>query len=313
MKFKRRVFSRMVLSACAVAGFGLLVGTAHAADSKKIAVEHAQGMTQVADNPQRVVVFDLATLDNLNAMGVDVTGVPGGIKPARLEKYNADKYKKVGTLFEPDYEAVAGLQPDLIIVGGRSAAKYKDLARIAPTIDLSFHNASIVDDVKKNVQLLGKLFHKDGKAAELIAGLDESIRQVQMLTAQKGNGLLILTTGGRMSAYGPGSRFGMLHDRFGVPAVDKSLKVALHGQPVSFEYILEKNPDWLFVIDRDATIGRKGTPAAQFLDNEIVNKTNAWKNQRVVYLDGGNWYLLNGSLVAIQENADLVRKALSGR
>ena len=49
-----------------------------------------------------------------------------------------------------------------------------------------------------------------------------SVRDTSMVAAPKaGKGLLVLTTGGKMSAYGPGSRFGVLHGEFGiVPAVE---------------------------------------------------------------------------------------------
>ncbi len=95
--------------------------------------------------------------------------------------------------------------------------------------------------------------------------------------ANKGTGLLILTSGGKISAYGPGSRFGVLHDSFGVKPAAPDLSIGNHGQPVSSEFILETNPDWLFVIDRDAAIGREGNSAKQVLDNELVRQTNAWK------------------------------------
>lgn len=48
-----------------------------------------------------------------------------------------------------------------------------------------------------------------------------------------------------MSTYGPGSRFGVLHDDYGtVPAAEdlKPGKSSNHGQAISFEFILETNP-----------------------------------------------------------------------
>ena len=85
-----------------------------------------------------------------------------------------------------------------------------------------------------------------------------------------------------MSAYGPGSRFGVIHADFGVtPAVER-LATANHGQAISLEFILETNPDWLFVIDCDAAIGRKGSRREKFLDNDIVRQTTAWKKSQAV-------------------------------
>ena len=67
--------------------------------------------------------------------------------------------------------------------------------------------------------------------------------------------LVILGSEGKVSAYGPNSRFGVIHDVFGYKAADEKIEVSTHGQNITFEYILETNPDVLFVIDRDAAVG----------------------------------------------------------
>ena len=141
-----------------------------------------------------------------------------------------------------------------------------------------------------------------------IKGLVEAGNEL-LLFASKGKGLIVLTTGGRISAYGPGSRFGILHDAFGIVPAATGLDTGTHGQPVSFEYILKTNPDWLYVIDRDAAIGREGSPAKSFLDNELVRQTTAWKKNQVVYLEPANWYLVGGGLTALHQSIEQVSKA----
>ena len=304
------LFNRSRLSLATVAALGALFvgGLAQAAD---LVVKHKQGETTIAGTPQKVVVFDLASLDTLAALGVEIQGVPGGVKPAYLSQYNDDKYVKVGTLFEPDYEAVNAAAPDLIIVAGRSAAKYGELAKIAPTIDLSVSADNFMDEAKNNVVTLATVFDKRSEADRLIGALDTSIAALKASAADKGKGLLVLTTGGKMSAFGPGSRFGMIHSVYGVQPAAETTHVGNHGQAISFEYILETDPDWLFVIDRDAAIGREGTAAAQYLDNEIVQRTKAWKNGHVVYLDAASWYLVGGGITAIQNTVDQLTSALN--
>ena len=304
------LFNRSRLSLATVAALGALFvgGLAQAAD---LVVKHKQGETTIAGTPQKVVVFDLASLDTLAALGVEIQGVPGGVKPAYLSQYSDDKYVKVGTLFEPDYEAVNAAAPDLIIVAGRSAAKYGELAKIAPTIDLSVSADNFMDEAKNNVITLATVFDKRSEADRLIGALDTSIAALKASAADKGKGLLVLTTGGKMSAFGPGSRFGMIHSVYGILPAAETTHVGNHGQAISFEYILESDPDWLFVIDRDAAIGREGTAAAQYLDNEIVQRTKAWKNGHVVYLDAASWYLVGGGITAIQNTVDQLTSALN--
>ncbi|EMG52381.1 petrobactin-binding protein YclQ [Brucella sp. NBRC 12952] len=279
-----------------------LVATALAsgANAADVAVKHAQGETTVATNPEKVVVFDFATLDNLDRLGVKIIGVPGSIAfPEYLKKYDGADYTKVGTLFEPDYEAVNAAEPDLIIVGGRSAAKYGELAKIAPTIDLTVPAKEFISGTEANIEKLGQIFGKETEAKAEVDKLNSELAALKEKTKGKGKGLMILTSGGKISAYGPGSRFGVLHDSFGVEPAAPDLSVGNHGQPVSSEFILETNPDWLFVLDRDAAIGREGTSAKQLLDNELVRQTNAWKNDQVVYLNAQNWYLVGGGLGAL--------------
>ncbi|KAB2688209.1 siderophore ABC transporter substrate-binding protein [Brucella pseudogrignonensis] len=279
-----------------------LVATALAsgANAADVAVKHAQGETTVATNPEKVVVFDFATLDNLDRLGVKIIGVPGSIAfPEYLKKYDGADYTKVGTLFEPDYEAVNAAEPDLIIVGGRSAAKYGELAKIAPTIDLTVPAKEFISGTESNIEKLGQIFGKETEAKAEVDKLNSELAALKEKTKGKGKGLMILTSGGKISAYGPGSRFGVLHDSFGVEPAAPDLSVGNHGQPVSSEFILETNPDWLFVLDRDAAIGREGTSAKQLLDNELVRQTNAWKNDQVVYLNAQNWYLVGGGLGAL--------------
>ena len=289
------------LFASIAAGALLFAGAALAGE---VTVKHAQGETKLPDVPQKVITFDLSSLDTLDALGVKVSGVPTIKLQDYLSKYAADDYIKVGTLFEPDYEAVNAAQPDLILVGGRSAAKYEELAKIAPTIDLTADAANFVKSSEDNIRTLANIFGKDKEAEEALTKLNAKKDELKALTAKSGTGLLVLTTGGKISAYGPGSRFGVLYDEFGVKPAADDIKPGGHGQPVSFEYILEKNPDWLYVIDRDAAIGREGVAAEKFLDNAVVAQTNAWKNKQVIYLDGSAWYLNASGLTSMGKIVD---------
>ncbi|CAM5772030.1 siderophore ABC transporter substrate-binding protein [Bosea minatitlanensis] len=309
MMISRRGFASWFASRAAALSLGVGLGLAPAL-AEPIKIAHAKGETTLPATPRKVIVFDLASLDTLDALGVSVAGVPGGNRPRYLAKYDADSYAKVGTLFEPNYEAVAAVGPDLIIVGGRSGAKYEQLAKLAPTIDLTSDAKDPYGSVQRNVATLGRIFGKEGEAKARLDRLQGSVDALKAKAPSVGKGLLVLTTGGKMSAYGPGSRFGLLHE-FGVAPAVTDLKVGRHGQPVSFEFIRKANPDWLFVIDRDAAIGREGA-AAKLLDNELVAQTTAWKKKQVVYLDPVNWYLVGGGLTAMQATVDQLVQAFAG-
>ncbi len=278
--------------------------------SEPMVIAHRQGETTLASVPKTVLTMDLASLETLDAIGVEVSGVVSSHIPEHLSKYRSDKYLKIGTLFEPDYETINAAAPDLIIVAGRSSPKYAALSKIAPTIDLTTDDSAFLKSAYGNARTLGRIFGKEAEVEAQIDRLDEAVKAVRTRARDAGRGLILLTTGGRLSAYGENSRFGVLHTDFGiVPAVD-GLDRAVHGQGVSFELILKANPDWLFVIDRDTAVGQAGQPARQLLDNSLVGRTTAWKRGHVAYLDPVRWYLVSGGLVSLKANAEQIAAAL---
>ncbi|WP_238189059.1 siderophore ABC transporter substrate-binding protein [Methylobacterium frigidaeris] len=296
-------------AAAAILAAGLSAGPVSAAG---IAVQHARGETVLPVSPQKVVVFDLAALDTLDVLGVPVYGVPGGAKPPSLAQYNDSRYRRMGTLWEPDYEAINAAEPDLIVVGGRSGPRYEALSKMAPTIDLSSDAADPLGSELRNIRSLARLFGKEAEAEARIARIQAGIAAVHAKAGQAGTALFILATGGRLSAFGPGSRFGLLHSALGFRPAATDLGAGIHGQPISFEFIAKTNPDWLFVLDRDAAIATKGQPARQLLDNELVRQTTAWRKGQVVTVDAGSWYLAAGGLRALQTTVDQIAAALDG-
>lgn len=269
---------------------------APAAFAEDIVVKHAQGETAVSGVPAKVLTSDWAAVDNLHALGVSVAGVPSTNAPAYLDGAVPPEAIQIGSLFEPDFEGIAAAGADLYIVGGRSAPAYETAKEIIPTIDLTVANADIIAGLKDNLTRLGEVFAKQDKAAELIAALDARVAEVKAAAEGKGNALILVTNAGRIGVYGPDSRVAWLHNQVGIPSAMAAVKDGDHGgDSVSFEFILETNPDWLFVIDRDAGTGETTGAAAALLDNELVNQTKARQAGNIVYLDPQAAYItMNG-------------------
>ena len=282
------------------------------AEPTEVTVTHAQGETVVPFNPQTVLVFDLAALDTLDSLGITVTGLPKSNLPGALERFAGDEYLDIGTLFEPDYEAVAAANADLIIVGPRTAAVFAELAAIAPTIDLSPDPSDFLASQQHNAEIIGQIFGLEDEIAEQWAAIEDKVAEVQELTAEAGTALVVMTSGGEVNAYGLGSRFGWVHDVLGFTPVIEDIETATHGEAISFEFILEANPDWLLVLDRDAAVGEESADSAeQILDNELVAQTTAWANGQVIYLDPVDWYIVAGGLPALERMVDAIGTPLT--
>ncbi|AHM67977.1 ceuA [Paenibacillus polymyxa SQR-21] len=311
----------LIVSACGKAAPATQEATGNGSstattESKTVSVKHAldENPVQVKVNPKNVVVFDFGSLDTLDKLGVDVAAVAQQDLPTYLSKYKDSKYASVGTLFEPDYEKISDLSPELIIIGGRQADAYKELSKIAPTISMAVDTKDYINSFKKNVETLGQIFDKEDAAKQELAAIDSSIKAVHdKAVASKAKGLIVLTNEGSLSAYGSQSRFGIIHDAFGVTPVDPDIKVSTHGQKVSFEYVQQKNPDYIFVVDRGAVVveeGKEQVTGKQTIENELVKKTNAYKNGHIVYLDPNYWYLSGNGLESVSEMIKEIDAAL---
>lgn len=292
---------------------GSAAATATSAPTK-VEVTHFAGKDTVPVKPETVVVFDLGVFLSLNALGVEVDALGGVNVPIPAEFKAAvenPKLKKVGTAFEPDYEAVNAMEPDLIIVAGRSSAAFPEMKKIAPTIDLTIDQANFMQSFRERHEVLGKVFGVEEKVAAELKRLETAIAEVSAKGPGAGSALVLMTSGAEVSAYGPGSRFGLIHDVFGFKAADESLeRDATHGDVVSFEFVLKAQPSVLFVIDRSASVGQEGEAAKKILDNKLVGETPAWKNGRVVYVDGFAWYIAPNSLPGIFAMVDDARDGL---
>lgn len=312
--FTLLVVLSVVLAACggsktaentgASSGTGSEANAAAEQSNDEIVIKHKLGETTVKKNPEKVVVFDYGVLDTLDQLGVEVAGVPQEGVPSYLEKYNDAKYTNVGGLKEADFEKVNAMKPDLIIISGRLQDSYEELSKIAPTIYMAVDTEDYMNSLTSNVKTLGEIFGKEKEAEEALVSIDTSVKALKdKVTAAGKNALVVLTNEGKLSAYGAGSRFGVIHDVFGFTPADANIEVSTHGQSVSFEYVMEKNPDYLFVVDRSAVVAGNGeaTPAKQVIENDLVKNTNAYKDGHIVYLDPDYWYLSGGGLESIQE------------
>ena len=307
---KKTIVSMIVIIAVIFGIYGVtkFAGNGVSADGEKIKITHKLGETEVTKNPSRVIVFDYGIADALNTLEVEIIGLPKSSLPSLLSKYEDGKYENVGSLKEPDMEKVYELKPDLIIMSGRLESYYEELNKIAPTIYLGVDNADYLGSFKNNMETLGEIFDKEKEVKTQVAKVEEAIGKVNE-KAEGVNALIALANDNAFSVYGEGSRFGIIHKEFGIEAVDKTIESSTHGQKASFEYILDKNPDYLFVVDRTAVTGGN-TSAKEMFDNEIIKKTDAYKNGNIVYLDAEVWYTISGGIESTQKMVDEVLEAL---
>ncbi|MBE3638218.1 siderophore ABC transporter substrate-binding protein [Mangrovicoccus algicola] len=293
-----------------LAAFGLAALVAGSAAADPLSLETARGPVEVAGHPGTIVAYDTAAIDTLDALGVPLAGAPAPLYVPYLEQAVSGT-PTVGTLFEPDLEALAQIAPDLIIVGGRSATQLESVARVAPAVDMTIPPDDLVGAVLARLDSYGRLTGREAQAETLEAELQQKLETARAAVAGKGNALVILTNGPKVSAYGAGSRFGWIHTALGLPQAREGLDAQTHGEAVSFEFIAEVDPDWLLVVDRGAAVQAEGESAAQTLDNALIRETKAWKNGHVVYLDPARMYISGGGVQAMTGMLDQIAEVFS--
>lgn len=291
------------LAACGNTGNSSTVSTQtrNTTEQTTVSIKDSNGdRVEVQRNPQKVVVFDNGSLDTLDALGVGdrVIGAATKNLPSYLDKYK--DVESAGGIKEPDLEKINQLQPDLIIISGRQSDYKEELAKIAPTLYLAVDTKEPWESVQQNVNALAEIFGKEDKAKEELATLTKEIEKTKEKAYKlEQTALVTLVNEGQLSAYGSGSRFGLVHDVFGFKQADDQIEASTHGQSVSYEYILEKNPGILFVVDRTKAIGgddSKDNVSA----NELVAQTDAGKNDQVISLQPDVWYLSGGGLESMK-------------
>lgn len=267
----------------------------------QVTVKHQLGEVTVKKNPKNAIVFDYGVLDSLDKMGIEVKGLPKSNVPSYLSKFKDSKYEDVGSLFEPNFEKINELKPEVIIIGGRQAKKYEEFKKIAPVVYMNTDDKDYIGSFKKNMDTLGDIFDKKEFVDKELKNIDDSIKTLNDKAKKDGkNALVVMASDGELSAYGETSRFGLIHKEFGFNTADKNIEASGHGQKISFEYIVEKNPEYLFVIDRGAVVGGK-TSAKQTLENDLIKSTKAYKNNKIVYLSADVWYLSVGGFQSTEK------------
>ena len=278
-------------------------------------------ITQASDkrhfflSTKSIAILEMASLDILNALGVGDRVV--GTASTRLEylqDYINDEIANLGTIKEADLEAVMVCEPDVIFISGRLSSSYDALSEIAPVVFLATDTElGIVESVRRNAATIASMFGLEDQVDELMAGFDARIQALQagfdariqaLQAVSEGQAAIVgMYTSGSFNVLGNDGRCSIIgvEANFENIGVDANIDTSTHGNEASFEFLVEKAPDYIFVMDRDAAIGTDSAQLAQdIMENELVMGTEAYKNGHLVYLaHPAVWYTAEGGITAL--------------
>ena len=162
-------------------------------------ITHAMGVTEVPDNPQRIVVLTNEGTEALLAVGVTPVGAVKSWLGNPWYDHIAAEMADVTVLGEEsaiNLEVLVALEPDLIIANKTRHEKiYDQLSAIAPTVaserlrgDWKINMALYTEAVGKGAEGKAALAAFDARVAalhdELGASLDEKISIARFMTGQ---------------------------------------------------------------------------------------------------------------------------------
>src|SRR5690625_2123053 len=266
--------------------------------------------------PKKVITFSLGVADTFNyfglsKLGIQTFGIPKDQTslPNMLKEFNDKKYYDVGTLFEPDFSMIELINPDLIILDGRTAKYYEKLKKdyqYINVLDASLTTYEVVEQ-EKVFNNLSKIFPQIEEELNDFIELFKS--KFSLIEEQTRNySAMLLQLNGKLisAAVSNKGRYGLLYKEFGF----KFKKISglnlenSHGTAeISKESIKKVNPEVIFIMDRNLIVeGVKSDDT--FLKEDLLKDVDAIKDNYVYYLNPESWYTISGGINATNNMID---------
>ena len=289
-------------------------------------IKHAAGETEILGTPQRVIPLDTVAVEVLLALGIEPVGLASVEDHKNWSPEISTEWPNavdVGETWEPNFEAMAQAEPDLII--GMQAAHsemYDDLSSIAPTILLDNwppeDGPMMLEAVEQNTMLMADVLDREEDGAAFLEGfngkLDQNGRELEAAGLKGAKFILadVWVNEGTptLRLYVPNAQGSETLERMGlenvVPppeefqmfgSIDSSLEAlaTLDGQDVHFLYMLVPGEDPF-------------TRSEYWADNPVWKNLSFVKEDRVYPL--GSINMFRGVLM-LEKLADKATDALT--
>lgn len=240
--------------------------------------------------PQRVVVFGESATEALMAMGVEdriVMAFKSNDRGQNMRPENAARFSKVPmkTRAYINVEYVSSLRPDLIVAEQShfTQARLRDtdywnrrgIQTFVPyntnTPSKHIHPETIEMEMQY-IEGLGKIFHKEERAAEIVRETEETIREIREKTVNEPKPkVLFVEFWSSLVSYDRTKLAGDMAARIGAD-------VPTTPAVISLEQIIEEDPDVLFVVCSHSDYG---ACRVRITENPALAQLKCVENHRV--------------------------------
>ncbi|RIA35665.1 iron complex transport system substrate-binding protein [Ectopseudomonas oleovorans] len=272
-------------------------------------LDSAYGPLKLSGTPQRVVALGDSALDATLSLGVQPVGTlasRGGNDVPDYLKTKAGKITLVGSVREPNLEAILRLQPDLVLASSDlSRELYAKLSLMAPTV---VPTGTAFQDWRDIYMTYAQALGRKEQGQQRIAEIEQRSAELRQRLPQNQEVSVV-----RWNPQGPvimSSHLfvGQLLNELGLRANELAAAQAQkpHSDVLSLENLSRINADWIFLATLNPD-GRKALDDAR--KQPAFTRLQAVADDHVVTVDGQIWSSSSGYLAA-QQVLDDVEKAL---
>ncbi len=258
-------------------------------------VNHAQGETEVPDDPQRIAVLWRPTLSAMVDLDFDPVAVaaddPSGddLDTFLPDDYPIDQLDVVGTTEGPDVEAIAVAQPDLILsVNVRGFAEaYDDLSEIAPTVSLGWEGTG---SWRSHLAEVAEVLEVPDRADDVIADYDEHVDRVRAAVGDPASieaSIVRVQSTDVLRLETPESFPGQVFDDIGFARPESQIEPDSERDfaEISLELMPRADGDVIFTLANESNDQARST----ITQSELWNQLDAARTDRVYHQDYAAW------------------------
>jgi iron complex transport system substrate-binding protein len=241
---------------------------------------------EIKSKPQVIVGLSPTAVELVYSVGGTVAG-----RSSTADYPEAAKQaKEIGTAYQPSYETVLSLKPDLVVAdsvihaGSEYRPRLEDLG-----VPVIFAGAESYQQVLDGVTLMGKVLGAEAKASEVVASIVKSRDDARAAVAAKGKTTAVFLIAGRDNVLYAAKESSFAGDVLKQVGIDNLAAAQADSGPfpgystVAIEKLLEYNPDILFT----TTPGPASVPRLNTLIPQIppLKGLKAVQQNRVVEID----------------------------
>ena len=271
--FKR--FARLSLALVFILLSTTLIGTS-SASKYPMQVKSGGYITKLSAKPIRIISLSPSATEILFALNADsqVLAVDDNSNyPARVPKSDLSS-------FTPNVEAIAALNPDLVVlqINATNAKTVRDaLTKIEIPVFVE-PAAKNVNDTYKEIRLIGKVIDKEKAAKKLIAEMKSRIKKALVTNKNKSKLKFFHELDNTLYTATSKTFIGSVYKDFGlINVADAASGSDSSGYPqLSAEYLIKSNPDLIFLADAqygesiDSLKARPGWSAISAVKNNRI-------------------------------------------